>query len=236
MPLIAAAMRPKPGRSRYGPVWPKAEMRTITRPALTRRRSSQPSPQRSIVPGRKFSASTSAPAARRLISAWPSGARRLQVIDFLLRDSTSHQYDSPSRAGVPSRGRSSPRPGCSTLITSAPNSPRSVAQKGAATNVARSSTVRPSRARGTSPTSTLAGGGLQGQQRLLDVRDDLAGGRAVAHHHVLFDGDAEAGDRRRDRRQRQADGPIDALGSELEPYVVHQRVRDRHVHAIERAA
>src|SRR2546425_345214 len=46
-------------------------MRTITRPRFTARRSSQPRPQRSIVPGRKFSASTSAAAARRLSSARP---------------------------------------------------------------------------------------------------------------------------------------------------------------------
>ena len=43
-----------------------------------------------MVPGRKFSARTSDCAASRLISACPSGSRRLQVMDFLLRDSTSH--------------------------------------------------------------------------------------------------------------------------------------------------
>ena len=136
-------------------------MRTITSVPLIARRSSQPRPQRSMVPGRKFSASTSALAASRLISACPSGSRRLHVIDFLLRDSTSHQYESPSRAGVPSRRRSSPRPGCSTLMTSAPNSPSSVQQKGAATNVARSSTVRPSSAEGTRLRSNLAERRLQ---------------------------------------------------------------------------
>src|SRR5688572_3300656 len=123
-------------------------MRTITSGAFTARSSSQPRPQRSIVPGRKFSATMSAEALSRLMSAWPSGSRRLHVIDFLLRDSTSHQYDSPARAGVPRRRRSSPRPGCSTLMTSAPNSPSSVQQKGAATKVARSSTVRPASAEG----------------------------------------------------------------------------------------
>src|SRR5882672_1289977 len=173
-------------------------MRTMTSAGLTPRSSSQPSCQRSSVPGRKFSASTSAAAASRLISAWPSGTRRLHVIDFLLRDSTSHQYESPSRTGVPRRRRSSPRPGCSTLITSAPNSPSSVAQNGAATKVARSSTERPSRARGTSPTSTLAVRGLQDHDGLLDLRDDLAGGGAVAAHDALLDGDAEARDRGRD--------------------------------------
>src|SRR3990167_7678966 len=145
-PLTAAAMRPKPGRSRYGPVWPKAEIRTMTRPRFTAWRSSQPRFQRSMVPGRKFSARMSASTVRRRMSACPSGARRLHVMDFLLRDSASHQYESPSAAGVPSRRRSSPFPGCSTLMTPAPNSPSRVQQNGAATKVARSRTMSPSRA------------------------------------------------------------------------------------------
>src|SRR5713226_8470652 len=88
----------------------------------------------------------SVPAARRFSSACPSAVRRLHVTDFLFRDSASHQYESPGCAGRPSRRRSSPTPGCSTLMTSAPNSPRSVAQTGAARNVARSRTVTPASA------------------------------------------------------------------------------------------
>src|SRR5882672_1192599 len=189
-------------------------MRTMTSAGLTPRSSSQPSCQRSSVRGRKFSASTSALAVSRLIRACPSGSRRLHVIDFLLRDSTSHQYESPSRTGVPSRRRSSPRPGCSTLITSAPNSPSSVQQNGAATKVARSSTERPSRARGTSPTSTLAARGLQERGRLLDLGDDLAGGGAVAADDPLLHRDAQPGDGGRDRREGQPHRAIDALGGE----------------------
>ena len=60
----------------------------------------------------------------------------------------------PLAGGGPRRRRSSPRPGCSTLITSAPNSPSRVQQKGAATKVARSSTERPASAVGTEPTSS----------------------------------------------------------------------------------
>ena len=138
-------MRPNPGRSRCGPVWPNAEIRTMTSPGFSARRASYPSPQRSRVPGRKFSATTSTSRHRRRISACPAGSRRLQVIDFLLRASESHQRDTPS-TWRPSRRRSSPTPGCSTLMTSAPNSPRSVAHMGAAMNVARSRTTRPSSA------------------------------------------------------------------------------------------
>jgi hypothetical protein len=66
-------------------------------------------------------------------------------MDFLFRASESHQSDTPS-AWRPRRLRSSPTPGCSTLTTSAPNSPRSVAHIGAAMNVARSRTTSPSSA------------------------------------------------------------------------------------------
>ena len=48
-----------------------------------------------MVPGRKFSARMSARAASRAMSAWPSGSRRLHVIDFLFRPSTSHMYEIP---------------------------------------------------------------------------------------------------------------------------------------------
>src|SRR5262245_52957710 len=170
-------MRPNPGRSAKGPVWPKAEIRTSTSPGLTARRSSQPSPQRSSVPGRKFSVTTSACATRRLTSSWPSGTRRLQVTDLLFRDSASHQYDTPGPAGVPSRRRSSPGPGCSTLITSAPNSPRRVEQKGAATKVARSTTVSPSSARGVGE----AGSGLNVALLLGSPRPRVARKRSTAN-------------------------------------------------------
>src|SRR5688572_16413655 len=168
-------MRPKPGRSRAGPVWPNAEIRTITSPRFTAESSAHPSPHRSIVPGRKFSASTSADAASRFSSACPSGTRRLQVIDFLLRDSTSHQSGWPAAARRPSRRRSSPVPGCSTLTTVAPNSARSVQQNGAATKVAQSRMVRPSSA------CTL------GRLRRVDPRLPLVGREADGHLAAVAD-------------------------------------------------
>ena len=61
-------------------------------------------------------------------------------------------------------------PGCSTLITSAPNSPSSVQQKGAATKVARSSAVRPSSGRAmrrhcSAPTRRSVGPSLTASRR-----------------------------------------------------------------------
>src|SRR3990172_3707437 len=58
-------------------------------------------------------------AVSRRIRACPSGARRLQVMDFLFRASLSHQSDTPS-VRRPRRRRSSPPPGRPTLITSPP--------------------------------------------------------------------------------------------------------------------
>ena len=86
---------------------------------------SQPSPQRSSVPGRKFSTRMSAVAIRRRAISCPSGSRRLSVIDFLLRAITGHQRERPSFRCWPQARIGSPTPGASTLITSAPKSARS---------------------------------------------------------------------------------------------------------------
>src|SRR5262249_30624868 len=131
--------------------------------------------------------------------------------------------------------RSSPRPGCSTLMTSAPNSPSSVAQKGAATNVARSRTDRPSRARGTSPTSTLATRRLQADDRLLDLCHDLAGGVTIADDDVPFDRDAEPGDGPGDWGEAQLNRAVDAVRGELQLRAVGLGLGDGQIHAVHRA-
>ena len=51
-PDIASTSVPKPGRSRYGPSWPKPVMRTMIRPGLRACSTSGPSPICSSVPGR----------------------------------------------------------------------------------------------------------------------------------------------------------------------------------------
>ena len=50
---------PKPGRFADGPVWPNPLTRARTSRGFTAESSSQPSPHRSSVPGRKFSSTTS---------------------------------------------------------------------------------------------------------------------------------------------------------------------------------
>lgn len=144
-PLIASARVPNPGRCAYGPNCPNAVTRASTRRGLAADSSAQPRSHFSSVPGRKFSITTSAVAASRSRVARPPGRDRSRVIARLLRPSTFHHRPTPSFAGPCPRDGSG-RPGCSTLITSAPKSPSSVAAMGPAKSVARSSTRTPSSA------------------------------------------------------------------------------------------
>jgi hypothetical protein len=84
------------------------------------------------VPGWKFSVSASALATSCWRIAAPLGDLRFSVTDFLLRASDSQTSVSPHSLTVPSLRHGSPTLGCSTLITSAPNSAMMVAQYGAA--------------------------------------------------------------------------------------------------------
>src|SRR5258708_15677854 len=97
-----------------------------------------------MVPGRKFSITTSAPRARLRTIACPSGSRRFTATDFLLRACAYHQSELPSwslrhlRSGSASQG-------VSILITSAPNSASRRAQYGAAISVPSSITLMSAR-------------------------------------------------------------------------------------------
>src|SRR5215467_8118662 len=97
-----------------------------------------------MVPGRKFSKTTSARAMRRRRMACPSGAFMFRVRLFLLRLTDMKYVASPPAKGGQPRV-SSPLPGSSTLITSAPMSPRDMAQKGPARTRVRSITRTPAR-------------------------------------------------------------------------------------------
>src|SRR5712691_1319402 len=99
-----------------------------------------------MVPVRKFSMRTSAPATRRLSASTPSGCLRSSAMSRLLRLMTRNAADSPSLWGGHVRD-SSPLPVSSTLMTSAPRSESSMAQKGPASTREQSTTRMPSRAR-----------------------------------------------------------------------------------------
>ena len=96
----------------------------MTKPGLAAESSFQPNPHSSIVPGRKFSTSTSDFDTSLMKSSTPFGRRRSIVTDFLLRASESHASVASWRfVGVPNRRIGSPPMGYSTLSTSAPYSP-----------------------------------------------------------------------------------------------------------------
>src|SRR5215470_17418317 len=95
-----------------------------------------------MVPGRKFSSTTSAFAIRRRRMAWPSGAFMLRVRLFLLRFTDMKYVASPPEKGGQPRV-SSPLPGSSTLMTSAPMSPSDMEQNGPASTRVRSMTRMP---------------------------------------------------------------------------------------------
>ena len=67
-----------PAARRTGPVWPKPVTRASTSRGFAAESSSQPSPQRSSVPGRKFSSTTSARSASRRKSVAPVGLREVE--------------------------------------------------------------------------------------------------------------------------------------------------------------
>ena len=117
-------------------------MRAITRRGFAARSAGQPQPIASIVPGRKFSTSTSASAASARTISCAAGLRTSSPRLRLLRLNTAANRLPPRYfGGAPRVG--SPSPGFSTLTTSAPMSPSIMAQKGPATNRDRSSTRIP---------------------------------------------------------------------------------------------
>src|ERR1700730_14265979 len=139
--------RSRPGRTEYGPSWPKLLIRTVISRGS---RSPGATCHFSSVPGRKFSTTTSAVDARRRKRSWPSARRRSSVTLLRPRPSTAQNSEYPGESGSsvgtngPISRMKSPVRGCSILTTSAPISPRSPAQNGAAMRVPMSSTRSPS--------------------------------------------------------------------------------------------
>ena len=144
-PPMASPNTPKPGLCAAGPVCPKPLMRSMISFGLAACRASQPKPQRSRVPGLKFSISTSASSASARTAAWPSGKRRSSATLRLLRDCTSHHTLVPSRNSRHWRSGSPPCTG-SILITSAPKSASVLPANGPAMSWPSSSTLRPCKA------------------------------------------------------------------------------------------
>src|SRR6478752_844787 len=140
-PPIASPIAPKPGSCARGPVWPNPETCTSTSPVFAAPSVAWSMPQRSSVPGLKFSITTSTCAVRSRTSARPGSVRRSTATDRLLRAIAGHQRLRPSTV-TPHPRIGSPVPGGSTLITSAPRSPSSWPANGPAMNEPSSRTRR----------------------------------------------------------------------------------------------
>ena len=84
-PEMPSTSVPKPGRRRYGPVWPHPEMRTMTSLGLRACRISGASPIFSSVSGRKLSTKTSAFSTILRRRSRASGLRSSSARLFLLR-------------------------------------------------------------------------------------------------------------------------------------------------------
>src|SRR5688572_15867673 len=99
-----------------------------------------------MVPGRKFSTNTSLVFASSRHVACPSAVWRSMATERLLRLKPSSVGPASPANGGPQKRVSSPAPGISILMTSAPRSPRIIVQSGPASARVASSTRMPARA------------------------------------------------------------------------------------------
>src|SRR6266542_5917585 len=117
-----------------------------------------------MVPGRRFSTTTSAPRTRARKTALPAADLRSRASERLLRLRRTKLEDSPlSRKGAVCRTSSPPEAGFSTLTTSAPRSASCIVQKGPAMKLPTSTTRMPA-----------SGAAIKG--------------RLAGHHAALLDG------------------------------------------------
>ena len=183
-PDMASTSVPNPGRSRYGPVWPNPETRTMIRPGLSACRTSGASPISSNRPGMKFSTSTSASLASRRTSACPSGSRRLTDTLFLFRQ---YVFQCVSTELSPQARSGSPLGSGSILTTSAPKSPSWRVSMFPATSRDMSSTRRPSSGPRSSGSNCLAWIAIP--RRLLSLRlwcPAVGGGLVAVYRRVWW--------------------------------------------------
>ena len=105
------------------------------------RTSAAASPRSSASPGRRLTTKTSARSASRSTISLPR--RNSTATERLFAFAVRNIVAVPSWNGGPQCRASSPLPGGSTLITSAPNAPSTSVQYGPASDVVTSTTRRP---------------------------------------------------------------------------------------------
>src|SRR5512143_4248697 len=130
-------------------------------------------PHRASALGRLPTTSTSLTSSSAWNRAWPSAWRRSSVTQRLLRLTLFHTTPIPFLRS-PQVRMGSPVPGCSTLITSAPNSPSAVPTMGPAASVADSMTR--------SPCKGPRGSGMRRDPLEAEVVAQGGAGVAVAEH------------------------------------------------------
>src|SRR3954465_8605296 len=140
-------------------------MRAYTQPGLTAWTSSGPRFHFSIVPGRKFSTTTSAVAHSSRARRWQSSVRRLSATERLPRAITDHHSEWPLCLCWPHSRSASPFGGASTLMTSAPKSASSVPTYGPAMSWPNSTTRRPDNGPSGSGVSAVTGAPLPRRER-----------------------------------------------------------------------
>ncbi len=128
----------------YGPVWPKPLSAAYTSRGFTSRSAGKPMPRRSIVPGRKFSATTSASRASRFTRSVPADVFRSMAMPFFPRFGLKKNVEIPSWYGPKPRSFSCVS-GYSTFTTSAPRSANCIVANGPASAQVKSRMRMPSR-------------------------------------------------------------------------------------------
>src|SRR3954466_14735891 len=190
-------------------------MRAYTQPGFTAWTSSGPSPHFSIVPGRKFSTTTSAVAHSSSARRWQSSVRRLSATERLPRAMTDHHSECPLCLCWPHSRSASPFGGASTLMTSAPKSASKVPTYGPAMSGPNSTTRRPVSGPPARDLSSVTRHPLPRGERGPTRRDRrVGGGRADLRRTARGEG------REDDRRGRAAG--VERRAGEYEPPGVAQ--------------
>src|SRR5215472_4369427 len=160
-----------------------------------------------MVPGRRFSTTTSAVRASRRNTSLPAAALRSRTTDRLLRLSRTNGELSPPTNG-PAKRTWSPPSGCSILITSAPRSASCMPQNGPAMKLPTSRTRTPA-------SGPAISGQLGHDERQVPAPGvDIAVPRARDHDVVLghppglFAGHGQDGDLQPERPWPPAQQPL----------------------------
>src|SRR3954462_13784846 len=168
-----------------------------------------------MVPGRKFSTTTSAVAHSSSARCWQSSVRRFSATERLLRAITDHHSEWPLCLCWPHSRSASPFGGASTLMTSAPKSASRVPTYGPAMSWPNSTTRRPVTGPPARDLSSVTRHPLPRGERGPTRRDRRVGGCRADLRRT-------AGDERREDDRRGRAAGVERRAGEYEPPGVAQ--------------